>query len=331
MNKTTYCPHCEKEVEFKVIETLGKDLLDDREYEYNKKNAFCEECGLEVFVDEIHDYNLESIYDEYRKSNGIITMDGLKAIPGKYAIGKRPLSLLLGWGEQTITRYLDGKIPSKEYSNELKMVLEDPRYYNFILEKNKEKIVAAAYEKSKRKVTKMIEEGALSEPAIDRVANYLICICRDLTPLALQKGLYYINGFYSAFYDTSLFEEQCQAWAHGPVYARIYRKYKEFLYNPIAAETNNAVIILTSSEQAIADNVAKYLCCYSGKILEEFTHTESPWLEARKDVPEGKRSENIITNESVTQYFKKVLKKYDIDDPIEIKKYAEKKFANVFW
>ena len=33
----------------------------------------------------------------------------------KYNIGKRPLSLLLDWGELTITRYLKGMPPKKEY------------------------------------------------------------------------------------------------------------------------------------------------------------------------------------------------------------------------
>lgn len=32
-----------------------------------------------------------------------------------YKIGKAPLSLALGFGEVTITRYLSGQIPLKEY------------------------------------------------------------------------------------------------------------------------------------------------------------------------------------------------------------------------
>ena len=42
-----------------------------------------------------------------------------KDILRKYKIGKKPLSKLLGWGEVTITRYINGDIPSKLYSDEL--------------------------------------------------------------------------------------------------------------------------------------------------------------------------------------------------------------------
>lgn len=43
-----------------------------------------------------------------------------------YKIGKAPLSLALGFGEVTITRYLSGQIPSKEYSDIIRMALSSP-------------------------------------------------------------------------------------------------------------------------------------------------------------------------------------------------------------
>lgn len=44
----------------------------------------------------------------------------------------------------------------------------------------------------------------------------------------VQKILYYAQGFYKAFFGKFLFEDDCQAWVHGPVYVNIYEKYKEF-------------------------------------------------------------------------------------------------------
>ncbi len=44
----------------------------------------------------------------------------------------------------------------------------------------------------------------------------------------MQKILYYAQGFYKAFFGKFLFEDDCQAWVHGPVYVNIYEKYKEF-------------------------------------------------------------------------------------------------------
>ena len=41
------------------------------------------------------------------------TITIIESIMSKYNIGKRPLSLLLDWGELTITRYLKGMPPKK--------------------------------------------------------------------------------------------------------------------------------------------------------------------------------------------------------------------------
>ena len=44
----------------------------------------------------------------------------------------------------------------------------------------------------------------------------------------LQKILYFIQGIYSATYDEFLFEENCEAWVHGPVYRNVYFLFKDF-------------------------------------------------------------------------------------------------------
>ena len=49
----------------------------------------------------------------------IITIEEILEILEKYNIGKKPLSLVLGWGEVTIIRYLDGSIPDKLHSDVL--------------------------------------------------------------------------------------------------------------------------------------------------------------------------------------------------------------------
>lgn len=71
------------------------------------------------------------------------------SIPKKYAIGKRPLSLLLGWGEQTFTRYCNGDMPSKQYSDILRRLYNEPTYYNELLQNNKDRMKSnSSYEKS---------------------------------------------------------------------------------------------------------------------------------------------------------------------------------------
>ena len=48
-----------------------------------------------------------------------ISKDEILQILKQYNIGRKPLSLLLGWGQTTILRYLSGITPTPEYSKDL--------------------------------------------------------------------------------------------------------------------------------------------------------------------------------------------------------------------
>ena len=109
-------------------------------YRYAGKRSFCKECNSEVFVSNINDYNLKNLYNEFRKQNNIISLEHILEIPKKYNIGKRPLSLLLGWGEQTFSRYCDGDMPTKQYSMILERIFNEPSYYLELLESNKARL-----------------------------------------------------------------------------------------------------------------------------------------------------------------------------------------------
>lgn len=68
---------------------------------------------------------------------------------------------------------------------------------------------------------------------IESIANYIINKSMEITPLALQKLLYFSQSFHKVFLDIFLFDDDCEAWVHGPVYNDIYFKYKDHGYNPI--------------------------------------------------------------------------------------------------
>ena len=51
----------------------------------------------------------------------------------------------------------------------------------------------------------------------------------SVSPLKLQKILYYTQSWYMVFFgrENTLFKENPQAWINGPVYPVIYRLYKD--------------------------------------------------------------------------------------------------------
>ena len=52
------------------------------------------------------DYNVKEIDEQYRKAEEVITVEDIERLMKLYNIGKAPLSLALGFGEVTISRYL---------------------------------------------------------------------------------------------------------------------------------------------------------------------------------------------------------------------------------
>ena len=326
--KKVFCEECRNDVDFVVTTTSMTGSVRGKEYSYIGQKARCADCGSRIYVPEISDANLRALYDVYRKANDIIALDQIRAIPEKYAIGKRPLSLLLGWGEQTFSRYYDGDMPTKQYSDILLRIYNDPSFYSGLLESNKGQMKSAlAYEKSRRAVDALLSADVPAGSKINLVIQYLLNQCEDITPLALQKALYYIQGFYYAFNQSFLFTEDCQAWVHGPVYRDVYFRYRDYRFDPIEKAANAFdTSVFSSGEKAIFDSVIDNLCCYSGKVLERFTHNEAPWLTARGDLPVTAPSDRIINKALIGEYFITVKAKYNMLNPGDIREYAQAMF-----
>lgn len=328
--KKVFCEHCRNDVSFSTNDVQMTGTIKGENYKYMGKEAHCLDCGAEVYVEEVNDYNLKSLYDVYREQSGLISLNEILAIPDKYGIGKRPLSILLGWGEQTFSRYCAGDMPTKQYSEVLQRIYNDPQYYANLLETNKDNLKSTStYEKSKKAVDLLLDVKSIEESKIDLAIGYLLNQCEDITPLALQKALYYIQGFYCAFYNSFLFNEDCEAWVHGPVYRDIYFRYKSYRFDEIDEVPEFNSSIFSSGEKSILDSVIKNLCCYSGKVLESFTHAETPWLATRGDLPSESVSNKVIPKDLISKYFIAVKEKYSMLNPNDIKDYAQKMFEEL--
>ena len=330
MTEKTFCEECRNDVEYTTVSVPMTGTIKGKEYHYTGTEARCADCGNLVFVPEISDDNLRSLYNVFREENGIVSLDVICAIPEKYDIGKRPLSLLLGWGELTFSRYCDGDIPTRQYSDILQRIYNEPQFYSELLEANKANLKSQrTYEKTRRAVDALLSVDAPSNSKINTVIQYLLYQCEDITPLALQKALYYIQGFHFAFYRTFLFPEDCQAWTHGPVYRDIYFRYRDYRFDPIEKTTTFDTSVFSASEKAICDSVINNICCYSGRILERFTHNEAPWLTTRGDLPDSAPSDRIIEKSVIGAYFDAVKAKYNMVNPRDIKDYAQDMFHQI--
>lgn len=344
--KATYCNKCKKMTKYKIVNDVK---MYDNIYDiyYIGKKCLCFDCGEEVHSNEIDFLNMQKAQEAY--NNKTISVCEIENLLNKYSIGATVLSNILGWGEVTITRYLKGGKPLVKYSNLLTELLNDPyKMYGLILS-NKENMKPIAFEKALKSVNKEIEKLASNELSISNeisdadidscikmdklnnlngvydielITNYILSI-KELTPKALQKILYYSQGFYKAFNNLWIFNNVPQAWQHGPVYNNIYQTYKKFGFNPIVINSNLVKYenSINKSDRDFLNYVVKHYGCYTGDTLEETSHNESPWINARRGLSYNEASKKEISMNDITEYFTTIKDKYKMIDYSDVRNY----------
>lgn len=324
-----FCTHCRDDRAYTLRKKTVKKEIRDKIYEFEITVAECDECGEEMDIPGLLDLNMKAIDEQYRRAEGLVSIEDINKIMAIYNIGKAPLSIALGFGEITITRYLAGQIPSKEYSDVIKKALSTPNYMIKLLNDNAEKIGKTAYKKAIKAAKEIAGMFCMSDKMILTI-SYIFEQMEEVTPLALQKILYFIQGIYMVKYDKPLFKEDCMAWVHGPVYEEVYYLFKDFKFNPI--EDNRFAIIkerfeeLDEKEKKVIDLVINTFGKYSGTVLKNITHKEKPWDDARNDYEPLQPSREIISKEAIKEYFSSVANSYGIDTEDDLNNYIQSYF-----
>ncbi len=322
--RTDFCIECRNETEYMLQKRRIVRMIRDREYSFEITMAICSECGEEMSIPGLIDRNVQEIDEQYRETEGIVTVKDIERLMKLYKIGKGPLSLALGFGEVTIPRYLEGQIPSKEYSDIIKSALSSPAFMREKLAGNREKLTDAAYKKAMAAAEGLEVLFCVSEKMLGVIA----CIFEELeevTPLMLQKLLYFIQGIYSALYGKPLFEEDCRAWVHGPVYPEVYTLFRDFKYNPIDdvrfGLLKGTDDVLTEEERDVIDRVVNTFGIYGGKVLERITHNEGPWKSARKGYGDQVPSSELVSKDSIRKYYESVNEVYGVGSEEGVREY----------
>ncbi|HIU21563.1 MAG TPA: hypothetical protein IAD51_04955 [Candidatus Limadaptatus stercorigallinarum] len=161
-----YCYMCGKDVDVVPTERECTTEFKHEQVYYVEQVCLCPHCGEELYVGELHDRNLNALYDAYRERKGLISYAAVKELARKYKISRQNMSLLLGWGEHTFEKFCEGYIPTRMYSDEM-MRLFVEEYFEKILEQNKEAIPLSAYKVAKQGLR--IQRIEYFAPSADRV------------------------------------------------------------------------------------------------------------------------------------------------------------------
>lgn len=119
-----------------------------------------------------------------------------------------------------------------------------------------------------------------------------------ISNMKLQKLLYYAQGCHLALHDTVLFQDNIEAWKHGPVVPDVYHEYKRFGSNGIEIAQLDELDVGDFTDEQIdtLEQTYEVFGQYSAWKLREMTHSETPWLTTPAN--------GVISINSIKQYFK---------------------------
>jgi uncharacterized phage-associated protein len=123
----------------------------------------------------------------------------------------------------------------------------------------------------------------------------------SITHLKLQKLLYYAQAWAMVVFKKTLFEEDFQAWMHGPVLPSIWESYKHYGFDSIPLCDFEDT--LPNEVQELLEEIKSVYGEKSAKYLEELTHSEWPWREARAGLPIEARSTKFISKNAMVEFY----------------------------
>ncbi len=157
------------------------------------------------------------------------------------------------------------------------------------------------------------------------VADYFLAFaneCEELiTNLKLSKLVYYTQAWHLALFNEPIFEEEIEAWVHGPVLPVVYDTYNHFKWTPIIRYDLNLEEIkrqFSAKQQELLDDIIEVYFPKTAYELERMTRDEDPWVIARDGLEPDKASHKVISHDAMQKYFAELLKQGDINDTSHI-------------
>lgn len=130
-----------------------------------------------------------------------------------------------------------------------------------------------------------------------------------VTPLRLQKLLYFAQGWHLARHGKPLFSNKIEAWEHGPVVREIYGAYRQFEGRGITGVAAPEESTFAPEEYETMLDVSAEYDKHSTWALVDMTHEpNAPWLTTEQN--------QEITTQRIKAYFDRQPRLKTVDDII---------------
>jgi uncharacterized phage-associated protein len=154
-----------------------------------------------------------------------------------------------------------------------------------------------------------------STNSIDVAKYFLYRASQDgelITPLKMQKLVYYAYAWTLVKNNQQLFTEKIQAWPNGPVVPSLYQALKGYGAAPISSdflgiksetESNELFEKFSPEIKATLDDVYEKYMTKTAFELVVLTHSEKPWNEAREGLSPTEQSNKTISDSAIWQQY----------------------------
>lgn len=151
------CPHCDEVVEFESISRREEYPLKKGVVDILVQLSRCPACGGTFTDMKQADFNYELAVEVYRKDKGLLTPEKIKEVRVTYGLSQRRLGDLLGWSQDTLVRYEQGKIQDQAH-NDVLMFLQSAMNMRELLEVHRTNLDEKVAAKLEERVEELIVE-----------------------------------------------------------------------------------------------------------------------------------------------------------------------------
>lgn len=133
------------------------------------------------------------------------------------------------------------------------------------------------------------------------VAQHILKKQGPMSAMKLQKLVYYSQAWHTVWADKALFRHKIEAWKDGPVCPALWREHaNQFRVSGLDQGNQNA---LDARERRTVKQVLDFYGKHSAQWLSDLTHSEDPWLDARRNTRLGERSNAEIKTQAMQRYY----------------------------
>lgn len=144
--------------------------------------------------------------------------------------------------------------------------------------------------------------------SIYQIAKWFLSKKSDMSSKKLQKLCWYAYSWYIALNSEPKDSELeklidvpgAEAWVHGPVFRDLYT---DFRYNDYAKTKKSSIENLDGETLNFLERIWNVYGSFSGEQLEEMTHNETPWMNARIGLNKFESSNNLINDMDIFEEY----------------------------